>query len=124
MRHLFLCVCVIFVTGCSSIVDDDRQTMTVETKPDGAQCTLKNKNGEFVIPSTPGTVTIETACDALTVTCSKTGYKTKSSSMEDSHKGIVWGNVIFGGIIGYAIDRSSGAACEYPPSVMVILEKS
>ena len=49
--------------------------------------------------------------------------KVANSDIQDSHKDIVWGNVIFGGVIGYAVDRSSGAACHYPSSVTVTLEE-
>lgn len=98
--------------------------MTVETKPSGAECILENDQGKFVVPSTPGTVTINTACDNLSVVCKKEGYKPVSSSLQDSHKGIVWGNVIFGGIIGYAVDRISGAACAYPDMVTVTMEEN
>ena len=97
--------------------------MTVKTVPAGAHCTLKNLEGEFVVASSPGTVTIETACDELTIICKKDGYKVANSDIQDSHKDIVWGNVIFGGVIGYAVDRSSGAACHYPSSVTVTLEE-
>ena len=27
---------------------------------------------------------------------------------------IFWGNIIFGGIIGIAVDRSKSAGCQYP----------
>lgn len=123
MRHITLLTCILLASGCSSIVDDDQQIMTVETEPEGARCFLENERGKFVVNKTPGNVTIQTACSELKITCSKDGYKTTSSGMEDTHKGIVWGNIIFGGIIGYAVDYSSGAACEYPTSVSIILEE-
>ena len=111
------------LSGCSSIVDDDRQVMTVKTVPAGANCKLKNLGGEFVVASSPGTVTVEIACDELTIICKRTGDKVANSNIQDSHKDIVWRNVIFGGVIGYAVDRSSGAACHYPSSVTVTLEE-
>ena len=111
------------LSGCSSIVDDDRQVMTVKTVPAGANCKLKNLGGEFVVASSPGTVTVEIACDELNIICKKDGYKVANSNIQDSHKDIVWGNVISGGVIGYAVDRSSGAACHYPSSVTVTLEE-
>ena len=123
VRRPILICSLLFIAGCSSIADDDRQVMTVETKPSGAECTLQNEQGKFVVASTPGTVTINTACEDLSVTCKKDGYKAASASLQDSHKGIVWGNVLFGGIVGYAVDRSSGAAGEYPSTVTVIIEE-
>ena len=97
--------------------------MTVRAVPAGAHYTLKNLEGEFVVASSPETVTVEIACDELTIICKKDRYKVANSNIQDSHKDIVWGNVIFGGVIGYAVDRSSGAACHYPSSVTVTLEE-
>ena len=104
------------MAGYSSIADDDRQVMTAKTPPSGAQCTLRNKEGEFVVGSSPETLTIETACKEVTIICKKDGYKDTSSSVQNSYRGIVWGNVILAGVIGYAVDKSSGAACHYPSS--------
>jgi hypothetical protein len=27
---------------------------------------------------------------------------------------MAWGNLVFGGIIGLAVDRTTGAGCQYP----------
>ena len=111
------------MAGCSSIADDDRQVMTVKTLPSEAQRTLQNKEGEFVVGSSPETLTIETACEEVTIICKKDGYKDTSSSVQNSDRGIVWGNVILGGVIGYAVDSSSGAACHYPSSATLVFEE-
>ena len=111
------------VAGCSSIADDDRQVMTVKTPPSGPQCTLQNKEGEFVVGSSPETLKIETACEEVTIICKKDGYKDTSSSVHNSDRGIVWDNVILGGVIGYAVDSSSGAACHYPSSAKLVFEE-
>ena len=55
--------------------------MTVKAVPAGAHYTLKNLEGEFVGASSLGTVTIETACDELTIICKKDGYKVASSNI-------------------------------------------
>ena len=92
----FLYIFTLFVVaGCSSIADDDRQVMTVKTLPSWAQCTLQNEDGEFVVGSSSETLTIETACEEITIICKKDGYKDTSSSVKHSFKGIVWGNVSF-----------------------------
>ena len=60
---------------------------------------------------------VRNACDQLTVTCKKDGYVPANSgagSIQDKSKGMAWGNVIFGGIIGIAVDRQTGAGCTYP----------
>ena len=37
-----------------------------------------------------------------------------AGSVQDKSKGMAWGNLVFGGIIGIAVDRSTGAGCNYP----------
>lgn len=46
------------ISACSSIVDDNHQNIAVDTDPQGARCVLENKQGEFHVPETPGTVMI------------------------------------------------------------------
>ena len=112
------------ISACSSIVDDNHQNIAVDTDPQGARCVLENKQGKFHVPETPGTVMISMSWDDLAVTRRKEGRKTVKTSVLDDHKGIVWGNVIFGGIIGHAVDRHSGAACESPTEIIVMLAES
>ena len=97
--------------------------MTVKTLPYGGQCTLQNKEVKFVVGSSPETLTIETACKEVTIICKKDGYKDTSSSVQNSDRGIVWGNVMLGGIIGYAVDSSLGAACHYPSIATLVFEE-
>ena len=123
-RLLAITVLSLLTSACSSIVDDNNQNIAVDTDPPGARCVLENKQGKFHVPETPGTVMVTTSCDDLVVTCRKAGRRTVKTSRLDQHKGIVWGNVIFGGIIGYAVDRHSGAACEYPTEITVMLPES
>ena len=54
---------------------------------------------------------------SATVTCKKDGYvpaNPAAGSVQDKSKGMAWGNIVFGGIIGIAVDRQTGAGCNYP----------
>ena len=84
---------------------------------------IAEQRGEFVVGSSPETLTIKTACKEVTIICKKDGYKDTISSVRNSYRGIVWGNVILGGFIGCAVDGSSGAACHYPSSATLVLEE-
>ena len=118
---------ICFLVGCASIADNKMQAVSVSTgEVTGAMCTLTNTKGSFYVQSTPGTVTIQQACDPLAIMCNKKGYKASagaSGAVQDQTKGMAWGNIIFGGIIGIAVDRSSGAACRYPANIMYPMEK-
>ena len=41
--------------------------MTVKTLPSGAQRTLQNKEGEFVVGSSPETLKVDTSCEEVTI---------------------------------------------------------
>ncbi|MFC7513877.1 hypothetical protein ACFQUU_02545 [Herbaspirillum sp. GCM10030257] len=46
------------------------------------------------------------------------------AAVKSSTKSMAFGNIIFGGIIGAAVDTSSGAAYDYPTLISVIMGES
>ena len=105
-------------TGCASITESKNQSMSVSTGDiTGAMCTLSNSKGSYYVNSTPGSVMVRNACDQLAISCTKKGYvpaNPAAGTIKDKAKSMAWGNIIFGGIIGIAVDRSTGAGCSYP----------
>ena len=118
IKNIFLLIIFSFLTGCASITESKNQSMSVSTSDvTGAMCTLSNSKGSYYVNSTPGSVMVRNACDQLTVTCKKDGYvpaNPAAGSIQDKSKGMAWGNILFGGIIGIAVDRNTGAGCNYP----------
>ena len=111
-------------TGCASIVGGTSQVVSVETNAagrsaPGARCALSNPKGEYFV-TTPGTVTINRAYDDLIVRCTLAGHDPGSTSVKSTTKAMAFGNLIFGGVVGGAVDIASGAAYEYP--VMITVE--
>jgi len=111
-------------TGCASIVGGTSQVVSVETNAagrsaPGARCALSNPKGEYFV-TTPGTVTINRAYDDLIVRCDLAGVGQGSTSVKSTTKAMAFGNLVFGGVIGAAVDIGSGAAYEYP--VMITVE--
>jgi len=52
------------------------------------------------------------------------GYKTAEVMLENGSNGWVWGNLVFGGIIGLIVDFSNGAAKKLKPNeISVTLAK-
>ena len=118
MKNTILIFFLVILTGCASITESKNQSMSVSTGDViGAMCTLSNSKGSYYVNSTPGSVMVRNACDQLTVSCQKDGYvpaNAAAGSIQDKSKGMAWGNIIFGGIIGIAVDRKTGAGCNYP----------
>lgn len=124
MGVTFAAVAALASTGCASIVGGTSQVVSVETNAagrsaPGARCALSNPKGEYFV-TTPGTVTINRAYDDLIVRCTLAGHDPGSTSVKSTTKAMAFGNLIFGGVVGGAVDIASGAAYEYP--VMITVE--
>lgn len=116
------------LTGCASIVNGSNQVLSVETasregKVIGATCELKNPKGTFFV-TTPGTVTIHRAYDDLNIRCEKVGHEPGLAAVKSSTKAMAFGNLVFGGVIGAAVDAGSGAAYDYPSLITVMMGAS
>lgn len=121
---LVLFIAASLMSGCASITGSRNQpvsvTCTSEGKPvNGANCNLMNDKGQWFV-TTPGTVMIQKAYGDLAITCKKDDA-TGAATFKSASEGAVWGNVIAGGLIGYAVDASSGAGFSYPQSMNVNL---
>ena len=54
-------------------------------------------------------MTIQKSYGDMTVTCKKQVLLAGITSLKSHNTGPVWGNIVAGGIIGYAVDASSGS---------------
>ena len=120
----FLACLLTALTGCASIRDSKNQPVSVSAVCDGqpvaeASCTLMNDKGSWYV-KTPGSVMIQKAYGDLAVDCKK-GDAVASTKFKSSSNGGVWGNLLAGGIIGYAVDAISGAGFDYPSTMTVTL---
>lgn len=113
------------LTGCASIVNGSNQVVSVEARNkgemvSGASCKLQNDKGVFYV-TTPGTVTLRRAYDDLVVKCEKDNIMPGLATVKSSTKGMAFGNILFGGIIGAAVDAGSGAAYDYPSLITILM---
>src|SRR5205823_13999123 len=84
-----------------------------------ATCKRSNDKGSWFVTSTPGSVTVQRAYGNMTVTCEKGEYKSLPAQLASTTKAMAFGNIIFGGIIGAAVDAGTGAAYDYPPAISI-----
>lgn len=113
------------LTGCASIVSGTNQVVSVEARDKteqvyGASCKLENGKGVYYV-TTPGTVTVHRAYDDMKVKCDKENSEPGLATVKSQTKPMAFGNIIFGGLIGAAIDTGSGAAYDYPSLISVIM---
>ena len=120
-KYFAILLPLFFLTNCASITTGTNQSLSVETgSVEGAKCTLTNNKGTWYIESTPGTVTVHRSFGDLKVTCSKDD-KTKTIKVESKAKGMTFGNIIAGGVIGAAVDAVNGSGYDYPSLIRVPL---
>jgi uncharacterized protein YceK len=125
VKNVILFVCIALLSGCASIVNGNNQSVSVETKPaTGASCVLSNDKGRWFINSTPGSVIVHRSFQDLVVDCHKKGYQVGLLQVPSKTKGMAFGNILFGGVIGAGVDMADGAAYDYPVNIQVPLLKA
>lgn len=88
----------------------------------GASCTATNDKG-VAYASTPGTVMVSKSGSDLVVQCEKDKKASNPITVKSSSNANIWGNILFGGPIGAAIDAGTGAGFDYPPTVNAMFEQ-
>lgn len=61
--------------------------------------------------------------NAYSFVCEKKGYGTKQKTVASSTKGMAFGNVLSGGVVGAGIDVANGSAYDYPSEILVDMHK-
>ncbi len=108
--------------SCATITKGTSQTVTVDTDPPGAACTLSRGGQEIaVVDPTPSPISIKKEKAAITLSCKKDGYLDSTGVIESKFQAMTVGNILFGGVIGAAVDAKSGAMNKYPPEVTITL---
>lgn len=123
---LLISIALTSLTGCASIVNGQNQSLSVETRAEGggmvsgANCKLSNNKGTWYV-TTPGSTTVNRSYEDLAVRCDRANLEPGLASVKSSTKGMAFGNILFGGIIGAGVDISTGAAYDYPALITVAM---
>ena len=114
----------ILLNGCASIVNGTHESVSVNTgSVKDATCKLYNSKGTWYVNKTPGSVTVHRAYGPLHVVCNKKGYATAKKTVKSHTKGMAFGNVVFGGVVGAGVDVADGAAYNYPNQIIMSMHK-
>lgn len=126
INYIALASVALLGSGCASIVTGHNQSVSVETRSKegqvvmGANCKLTNDKGTWFVTS-PGSVSVHRSYDDMLVNCEKDGQEPGLANVKSSTKGMAFGNILFGGIIGAGVDVASGAAYDYPALFTVVM---
>lgn len=116
----FLATGFMMLTSCASIVSGNQQSISVNTgHVQGATCALENNKGKWYVNRTPASVTVQRSYTDLVVTCEKKGISHGEKRIASHTKGMAFGNILFGGVIGVGVDMANGAAYDYPVDINV-----
>ncbi len=97
-------------TSCCSIFNGSSQDVGISSNPAGATVTI---NGAYK-GVTPLALDLKRSDNHL-VTIEKEGYETFSQTLTKSTSGWVWGNIVFGGLIGLGVDAITGSINKLEP---------
>lgn len=109
---------LVLVTGCATIVGDKTQLMAISSTPDKANIKIVDERGQDVYEGmTPTTVTLQKGDGTYfggktyTVTISKDGFNSTVVTINHNANGwYIFGNLVFGGLIGwFIVDPLTGA---------------
>ena len=103
-------VALVALTGCATIMQGSKQNVGISSSPSGAQISVDNQS----MGVTPATVPLSRK-DNHTVKLSLAGYQPYEMQLSRKTSGWVWGNIVFGGIPGLAVDAITGAMYKLTP---------
>ncbi len=104
---------VSLISGCATIMNGDMVNVPVYTTPSGATVIL---NGTTY--TSPTTVMVPRGKGDFKLHIQKEGYQPIDILLTESADGWLWGNIVFGGLIGLAVDYISGKAYDIEPELV------
>lgn len=96
--------------GCATIMHGTSQGIGIQSKPTGAAVTIDNQE----YGKTPVVANLSRK-DNHVVHLTLDGYQPFDATIIRSTSGWVWGNILFGGLIGLAVDAISGGLYKLSP---------
>lgn len=120
VRALALVGVALSLPACATVTRGTSQTFTVESTPPGAR--VSTSNG-FTCDATPCTFRVPRK-DPFRATVSMDGYVTQDHEVTSEYAGEgavgFAGNLLIGGVIGMAVDGTSGAMKDLTPNPLVV----
>lgn len=104
----------LLTAGCASIVDGGPKSVQLDSNPEGAKVTISTLDGaEVLVTNTPAKVKLERGAGSFQganykIAFEKPGYFPYEAHVESQMDPWVFGNILFGGLIGMAVDGSTG----------------
>jgi hypothetical protein len=103
-------VIILILQSCATIMHGSKQGVGISSNPSEAKVTVDGKKYGV----TPVNVKLKRK-DSHTVRLELAGYQPYETTLTKSVSGWVWGNIVFGGLPGLAIDAITGGLYKLSP---------
>lgn len=100
-----------FLGACGTIMHGGNQDIGISSSPSGAQVTVDNGP----VAKTPYVANLSRKQNHI-VHISADGYAPADLTLTNSVSGWVWGNLVFGGLVGLAVDAVTGGLYNLTPA--------
>jgi hypothetical protein len=112
-KYLLFCVAVMLygLQGCATIVKGSRQQVTITSNPSQANIYINGR----LYGKTPTLARLERK-DNHFIKIELEGYHPYETHLDRRFNGWIFGNIVFGGIIGIIVDASTGAMYSLSPN--------
>ena len=110
LRGVIAGIIAVATVGCASIMHGTTQKIGISSAPTGAKVTVNN----MPLGNTPVFADLKRGQEHI-VTIEMEGYEKSQLTLTKSVSGWVWGNIVFGGLIGLAVDAISGGFYKLSP---------
>ena len=108
----------VMLVGCGSIIHGSKQVISFQSTPAVATVeVLDAMNVSYGSCETPCSLELKRKRE-YKVIMSKQGYNAAELIITKKTDGWIWGNILFGGVIGIIIDFSNGAAYKLSPEML------
>jgi hypothetical protein len=99
------------LTGCATIMHGTSQNLSLSSTPSAARVLVDGK----LLGTTP-TVTKLSRKNNHVIRMELEGYRPFEATVNRAVSGWAWGNLVFGGVIGLAVDAMNGALYQLTPA--------
>jgi hypothetical protein len=124
MRILGLALSAALLAGCSTLTTGTTQTVAVATPgAEGANCELTSPEIGTINVITPAQAVLSKSQHSVKVTCRKECYTEGQGIINSNFEEMTAGNILIGGVVGVAVDASSGAMNKYDPHVQIEMHR-
>ena len=111
---------ICLLSGCASLVNDGSQEVSVRLmcgpKTLMATCHLQNDKGRWTL-SSPGTIRVVNDTSSLEITCRGQYVPSFTVSAMPMPSVALLGNLLFGGVVGAAVDVYNNTGLKYPENI-------